>query len=688
MSGQDPRCRYCTLCGVVCRSRHMVGFDPDARLDWSGEVRAVKSRQGRENPALTGLGFFTNCIRASRNPDETYLDNRNHLINFDLLNMSKSYWTFMFHEECWQLLLAKIRSQPGQETQSAARIAAKLFDVLYCLPWERVVAPAHDFGGAAYFGSLLSRAQSWGFLMAEPSREFAYLPDRGAVNPFWGCPPPLPSTNPTDECFSTLPREINGLILEFMASRDICNLRLASRTMMILAHPNNLPQTFWASRFGPQNEMGFFACGHPHLEKTNWRSLYVDLKQALADTTRGGQLRNRRRIWRVLDAVTRCMIPLLQQPDTATNQPMDLTLAPYDTYSLGKRMQTYIRAGNLDASEEGDAFNTETIIFFPENSNMTTCHLAVSFLTFNCTTFICGFRVLVTNGESELSRAGLILPATETKLPLDLLISISVQVVSSTAGVVGLHVFPDAQFTQLSSLGAAILGSFPADTGIATLRPRQGSRTAGLVIGTDACKVISIQLVESQDLSALTPAKPSIDRNEKLTVPLWQPFPPSMPNVILLPALATSREQKHSSMCLNMNFGGPDGCWLPLLTRVVARYGFSDHYMYIQSLSFVYTGFGDTWRYTYGLRYRGSRRHNSVADQFIDGPGGERIVEIRLNQPSGWLTCLEMRTNRGRVMDLSTSSPNNAPMDHFRFPYMQVIEIPRDCQMTSFLAEA
>jgi hypothetical protein len=184
------------------------------------------------------------------------------------------------------------------------------------------------------------------------------------------------------------------------------------------------------------------------------------------------------------------MIPLLQLPDTPVDHSMDLSLPPYDRYSLGERMQTYIRAGNPNASEEGgDPFKTEIIIFRPENTNMTKCQLSASFLTFNCTTYICGLRVLDEDGESEMSRAGLILPATETKITMNLLQSISVvQVVSSTTGVVGLHLFPEGQFAQPSSLGVGLLqAALPADTGVATLTPKHGTRIAGLTIGTDVC---------------------------------------------------------------------------------------------------------------------------------------------------------------------------------------------------------
>jgi hypothetical protein len=131
-----------------------------------------------------------------------------------------------------------------------------------------------------------------------------------------------------------------------------------------------------------------------------------------------------------------------------------------------------------------------------------------------------------------------------------------------------------------------------------------------------------------------------------------------MRHSIFLPPLTTSREQKHSRMRLNMDFGGPGGSWLPLLTRVIACYGHSVHSarpdaMYIQRLTFIY-GQPPSSRETHGLGYRGQSAgygRDLEACQLIDGPGGERIVDIRLNQPSGWMTCLEVREHSLSLLD-------------------------------------
>ncbi|RSL74401.1 hypothetical protein CEP53_000250 [Fusarium sp. AF-6] len=126
--------------------------------------------------------------------------------------------------------------------------------------------------------------------------------------------------------------------------------------------------------------------------------------------------------------------------------------------------------------------------------------VSVSFITFNCAQYVSGIRLFDRSGANtmtELSRAGLIMPYSEESIiitPTARLMGI--QVACSVYGAVGLgFLLQDGDRpTILRTTG--IINNPPSDVGITTLVPRAGRELSGLIIGLDACKLVSVQLLE------------------------------------------------------------------------------------------------------------------------------------------------------------------------------------------------
>lgn len=88
------------------------------------------------------------------------------------------------------------------------------------------------------------------------------------------------------------------MFLSRLPSKDVGTLRLASKCVASVSHPEALPQFFWRSRFLPIMEMGFVQ--PPTEAYHDWRQLYFAIKAALANPQGSGSLKNRKRIWDIV----------------------------------------------------------------------------------------------------------------------------------------------------------------------------------------------------------------------------------------------------------------------------------------------------------------------------------------------------------------------------------------------------
>lgn len=81
--------------------------------------------------------------------------------------------------------------------------------------------------------------------------------------------------------FATLPLEILQQVMEYTSTPDFVNLRLASRSIACVSRLDNLPHSFWRSRFAPPFEMGF-ALPERAAANLDWRGMYFLIRRALS----------------------------------------------------------------------------------------------------------------------------------------------------------------------------------------------------------------------------------------------------------------------------------------------------------------------------------------------------------------------------------------------------------------------
>ncbi|KAI1392254.1 uncharacterized protein F4822DRAFT_122153 [Hypoxylon trugodes] len=121
--------------------------------------------------------------------------------------------------------------------------------------------------------------------------------------------------------FRLLPSELIMIILACLPSRDVCNVRLASRYIADLSPPNLFDQRFWSTRFDPDAEMGFVFTGPSNprpIEPADWRSLYFKAKAALKSELFCG-LRNRSRVWNILRHISDALYVILENEQWTPN---------------------------------------------------------------------------------------------------------------------------------------------------------------------------------------------------------------------------------------------------------------------------------------------------------------------------------------------------------------------------------
>ncbi|KAF5004172.1 hypothetical protein FDECE_9310 [Fusarium decemcellulare] len=301
----------------------------ERRLGWRNEIRAVRSEQWRSSVSLTGIGVLIRpAIFAPFDASVSYMDQQRDLMAARLgyTSCSKS-WAFAFHDACWTILLVQITALMGRP-QEPQRVAEHLFNLILCLPWDhdRPRSSTHDFGGALQFWTRWPMAapvlpgspghEPWAFLFADPCA-FSITPSAIPFLDATNSPPVL--VKAYGDCFSRIPLEINHLLFSLLESSDLSSFRLSCRTAACLAKPNHLPESFWASRFAVDKEMGFFSLsiGYdgtlPPISNTDWRALYFNIKHSLRNRTDTGGVRNRRRIWHSICHLTRYLVPMLNQ---------------------------------------------------------------------------------------------------------------------------------------------------------------------------------------------------------------------------------------------------------------------------------------------------------------------------------------------------------------------------------------
>ncbi|KAF5538627.1 hypothetical protein FPHYL_12484 [Fusarium phyllophilum] len=605
----------CSLCGVILEPCEPLPnpSDPPKRLDWKQEIRAVSSDGGMSPVTLTGVGFRDPDrydLLASSDPETSYMSpgHGETWRRYCLLDTLSDERTFAFHEICWQLFLQKVSLSTNHHAEPR-RIAQLIFQLIHCLPYDDFGIPchSHDFGGAMNFCRKLpdKLPRSWRFLMADPS---IFSPSSANSAPRNDSQ--LPRTTSDfqihDDIFARLSHEMVYLITTVSESTDLCNLRLSSKFVSKLTSPDLLSQDFWRSRFSVDREMGFFL---PLSDfKIDWRSLYFSLRYSLLDKTETGHMRNRRRIWLCLDDLAQSLIPLLDQH-----------ICFQDRQSV-----------QLDVASE--------------------CY------------YISGLRISErseTNTFAEFSRVGYIIPQAEVHIPVrpnDCLIGM--RVAASASGIVGLGFRFRTRTDDTVWKNVGVVTDLPGGVGAATIEPTHDTWLRGAILGFDASKIVSFQVLERVQRTKLQIAPTQITDSRSA---LWHPNEPDTSDQdTIYPLLLEHPEVDDPLYFLNMDFGGPGGALISRLTRISALHDEANGYFRGFAFSYI-----DGRTASFGLRtvIDKARERSTCIEQSlsIDGPGGETIVSLELQTCNASMSedirVIKLRTSYNRTMDFRTMTP-------------------------------
>ncbi|KAI0451515.1 hypothetical protein F5B21DRAFT_516677 [Xylaria acuta] len=284
---------FCIFCGLRYDREKSGTWRYQCSGLWNGPGGLVLTGVGLDDDSGRGL-FHPPADSNARWEDEGY--NRPMELDFDVVTQCRweDRYGFAFHEVCWRLL------EKALSNRAVSAPLERLFQVLssslplhggtvaendYFFPWE------NGFECHERVASTAETCEANPCDAAEADQILAETPQS---------PPEIVVTTPIvgtmgKDPFNTLSPELSLAITKHLLTSDVLNARLASRAFS----PTFYDQQFWASRFRGASDRSWFFEAWDRQQATDWRWLYLQ-----TDATRiGPVLRNRRRIWKRLDAV-------------------------------------------------------------------------------------------------------------------------------------------------------------------------------------------------------------------------------------------------------------------------------------------------------------------------------------------------------------------------------------------------
>lgn len=427
---------------------------------------------------------MSEIIIAPPDPEHSYRDDGVSLESYvPFYDSEIDAWTFLFHAACWEVLRERISNDPSD----TSRLAALFYSTLHCtaLNEYNYLRPGHDFGGVAKFqrpyGNPLQEMINAGLsaFAAEPLK-FA------AVDDILHCLEStaditveeatsrivVAKTTAAADIFSKLPVEVVHLLLSWLPSHDILNLRLASKSVASVSRADSLPQSFWRSRFAPDFELGFSlptdVGGHP-----DWRDLYFRIRRSLQTPHGSARLRNRKRVWEIIGK-NAALLSLHLRGTQLHGVPIS-----WDDFSgskCGEKPSGKPRSGKIIATESITR-DSETLRFgsreisvrrlLLQPGQQTICAVGVSTVTFNSRIFVSGLRVFfrdsVTGAHGSHS-LGYVAPNSEHLLEIAAEESFAgLELATSVDGIVGVRVILEAGPRRYSSPWVGNIGKGEPD---------------------------------------------------------------------------------------------------------------------------------------------------------------------------------------------------------------------------------
>jgi hypothetical protein len=207
-------------------------------------------------------------------------------------------WTFRVHADCWDLVACRVSDPVACATAWAKGPSSGNWGIKCPSPASRT--PACDAPpqpkdattglGRNYRRTSMQRLASFDGLAEDLAldrlptvHDPISLEQLGLAHLHWtsGLTWPSRETDP----FSVLPEESLEQIIEYIPTRDLLNLRLASKAIACISQLPRLPRSFWRSRFTPPHELGF-ALPERVDEDVDWRGIYFLIRQALREYCR------------------------------------------------------------------------------------------------------------------------------------------------------------------------------------------------------------------------------------------------------------------------------------------------------------------------------------------------------------------------------------------------------------------
>ncbi|KAF5253556.1 hypothetical protein FANTH_1627 [Fusarium anthophilum] len=510
---------------------------------------------------------------------------------------------FFIHQACWPIYRDRMFLESPRRYEDE-QILQVLFDF-------RQSMPSNGDGWISYLRPLNEPALSVATFAGRSSFGWEFLKADPSISPTGPTLYRLVDggtyTQVSSDVFSKLSTELNHEIINLLNNGSFLNLRLASKTVANLTKPADLPQTFWASRFSRDHEMRFFPLEYDRTE--TWRDLYFSMKHALKDRSKTAHALNRLRIWKGLEDIAPCTVAMLEQSPrlegTASCREELVSLG----YDMTQKVQGF--GGEPGAISYGDIY-------------------------------VKGSRYLNLRGGAWFS-VGI------GELDVGLAFRIKDELGEVDWKIVGKVDKPDDY------------------VGITLLEPQNGPYISGLLLSLDACKVVSIQLVEKLGDAM------AVDRPSSPGQHVWHPAPPQHDVVTIFPPTVDE-----PAFMLNMDFGGPSGSLLPLLTRVAI---FHDDLNYtVRGLGFYYT---DGTEREFGFReVLTAYRHRDTAIELslpINGPAGERIIGLGYSAPLASFFRIITR--------FGTATKRIKPMEDPENSGMEILVSPRGEAVTGFLGQ-
>ncbi|ETS79081.1 hypothetical protein PFICI_08934 [Pestalotiopsis fici W106-1] len=646
----------CSLCGVYIGQHDGTPVDDSNPLRWDQKVRAVRTKQGYQDPFITGSGFlnYHNEVCADADYHSDVARPGMLLEAHELEQRVRSYWTFPFHEFCWQLLLYRIRPAEGEEPEPS-QVAHHLFAIFYNTPTDgsRRLLPGHDYGLDFHHSRHPHRA------LSSPDEQFSkQLADSNH--------PSYPALRPTDavkmqDAFAILPNEIVMLILRHLASASVHNLRLASRSVAVASQPSLLGQAFWASRFEGEGELAFVFANRQHAlppQSVDWHQLYIYTMQKLKSDDHG--FRNRQRIWNTLDHVIPQLRLRQKNESSIAKLPFqddsDVISGSWSAMASGKvsygytiptpESATWRTSGTNKELDAGCHIFEKQVLDWTKASAVEKVTLAVTVITHVETSFISGLRIInesgpLNNDKEELGRVGYVSTAHEQKVDFDkndVLKALRVRLVID--GIVGLCFdMKGSQRDYTQEFGD--FATMDVKSGVAEIEFNESICDAKFLVGLDAWKLVSLQLNQTGSNSSNIPQP-----DHPAIAEIWSPTLP--PEKCPRWEIHESGVSPHFNLCLYAGFGGSNGELLRSLAMVNVYMG--EYPQVILGLSFVYN---DGSERVFGQKcYRlGSQVVPCIVQTFmIAGQDGERIEDFTIGYSGqfGVVQLVMFRTNFGR----------------------------------------